>query len=208
MSENTEEKPEPVESPETAGEADAESKVESLSDHRELKEAQRELKIKDFELKEARAKLLDFETRFAEARGFVKKLESEVVDIRTRSERDAQKKVDAKVAEFAQRVLPIMDLLDLSLASVPQAQDSVASFIEGIRLIASQMQSALTEIGVIKINVVGETFDPHRHEAVMSEVVIDQNQDGVVTKELKAGYVLGDRVIRAAQVAVGTFSGS
>jgi molecular chaperone GrpE len=57
--------------------------------------------------------------------------------------------------------------------------------------------------GVERIDPAGEPFDPNLAEAIGVEPVEDEAMDGKVTRTYRAGYVLGERVLRPARVAVG-----
>jgi molecular chaperone GrpE len=51
------------------------------------------------------------------------------------------------------------------------------------------------------IDAVGETFDPHKHEAI-THMPSDEYEAGVCSNQIRRGYVFGDRLLRAAQVVV------
>jgi molecular chaperone GrpE len=65
------------------------------------------------------------------------------------------------------------------------------------------MVQKLQELGLARLAAAGQSFDPTRHEAVAVQTVSDPAQDGVVVAELRPGFALGERVLRAAQVRVG-----
>lgn len=178
--------------------------VESIDQARAIKELEKVLKEKDAKIQQLESKLNDFDIKFHEARGFIKKMESEVEQIRSRAQRDLQKQIDQKISEFCLKVIPSVDLFDLSLESARGAKD-FDSFLKGVEMIRAQLSQGLTELGLQKIATQGEAFDPHFHEAVMNEFTADSQLDGKVSRELKAGYKLGSQVVRPAQVAVYQF---
>ncbi len=178
--------------------------VESLDQARETKQLQRELEIARAQIKNLEAKVSDYDIKFIEARSYLKKLESEIQDIRQRSERDAQKTVDSKVGRLAQELLPIVDLFELSLRSASESQTKDFDlFVRGVQMIQWQMNQALMGLGLEKIETKDQDFDPHLHEAVLSEAVLSPDLDGKIIRELKAGYRLSGQVLRPAQVSVG-----
>ena len=61
----------------------------------------------------------------------------------------------------------------------------------------------MSELGAQRIQVVGHRYDPHLAEAVDLVPVSDVSQDEVVVQEVRAGYRIGDRVLRPARVRVG-----
>jgi len=70
-----------------------------------------------------------------------------------------------------------------------------------VELIHKQILDLLTRRGVKPVETVGQTFDPNLHQAVASESVPGV-PDGEIVEELRRGYLLGDRLLRAAMVKV------
>lgn len=157
------------------------------------------------EIQKLRAKITDYDLKFMDARAFVKKLEEEVAQIRLRSERDLNKTLDAKIGDFILKILPVIDSFELSLRAAESQTGSPDSFVQGVRLIHSQLVDALKSMNVERILTVGEAFNPEIHEALVNQVTDQQDRDGLVAIELKAGYKIGTRVVRPAQVAVSVF---
>ena len=99
----------------------------------------------------------------------------------------------------------IRELLDISdnlerAALAPRAE-GVQGVYEGIELIHKQLCDILSRNGVTRIESIGELFDPHVHEAIMTEV--DTNlPDNVITEEIQKGYKLHEKVIRPSKVKV------
>ena len=118
---------------------------------------------------------------------------------RKRIERDRRDQADAVVVDALIDLLPIIDDLDRALQA-PSTGDADA-FRKGVELIHRQMQDLLRKRGVKSIDAVGETFDPRFHESVMSEAS-PHHREGEVMQELRRGYVLGERLLRAAMVKV------
>src|SRR5438270_849392 len=73
---------------------------------------------------------------------------------------------------------------------------------EGISLIYKQLQEVLTKAGVQAIQAVGQPFDPQLHEAIAQVDAPDGTEPNTVIEELRTGYRLNDRVIRASLVKV------
>jgi molecular chaperone GrpE len=81
--------------------------------------------------------------------------------------------------------------------------DEFRHFLSGVDLIYKQLSGVLEALGVKPIISVGEQFNPHIHEAVVTEVT-DEVEPDTVVQEIRAGYRLGDRLIRPALVKVAT----
>jgi molecular chaperone GrpE len=88
----------------------------------------------------------------------------------------------------------------MALAAMEKAEDKEA-VMDGIRLVQKEFHRILDENGVEKIKTVGEQFDPNFHDAV-SVVETEEEPDGVIVDEVRAGYTLNKRLLRPAQVRV------
>ncbi len=159
------------------------------------------LNIKESTIEGLKKKISEYETKISEIRDFVKKMEAETAAIRERSKRDLEKHLQLKVSEFARGFLQLMDNFERSLETV---KNENSPFVEGVRLIKREMDEVLKSAGLKRMNTVGENFDPQFHEALGSESVSGDDQDGKITRELRSGYMLGDLVVRPAQVMVGS----
>ncbi|MGD2279469.1 MAG: nucleotide exchange factor GrpE [Candidatus Omnitrophota bacterium] len=98
------------------------------------------------------------------------------------------------------RLFPIVDNFDMALAAMEKAEDKEA-VMDGIKLVQKEFHRILDENGVEKIKTVGEQFDPNFHDAV-SVVETEEEPDGVIVDEVRAGYTLNKRLLRPAQVRV------
>jgi molecular chaperone GrpE len=104
-------------------------------------------------------------------------------------------------------LLPVSDNLKRALdaeSSVKAAEsDEFRHFLSGVDLISKQLSGVLDALGVKPIPSVGEPFDPHVHEAVVSEAT-DEYEPDTVIQEILTGYRLGDKLIRPSLVKVAT----
>jgi len=111
------------------------------------------------------------------------------------------------VADVAAKLLPVLDNLKRALeaeSSVESSEsDEFRHFLSGVDLIYKQLNGVLDALGVKPIAAVGEPFNPHVHEAVVTEATDDFEPDTVM-QEIVAGYRLGDKLIRPALVKVAT----
>jgi molecular chaperone GrpE len=115
---------------------------------------------------------------------------------------DAEKSELCKTAgkSLIEGVLPILDSFCHSEASFDKETTSVDDLKKGFSLIHKQLEDALRKHGVEKMVVVGQPFDPYRHEAVMQKESDQPSQ--TVLEELQIGYLLHDKVLRPAIVVV------
>lgn len=126
---------------------------------------------------------------------------------RARLERERDRVLEAERAGVAQALLEAADELERALAAI--APDSVergsplANLQEGVRLTLGGLAKRIAELGATRLAVTGKPFDPLLAEAVDVASVADAAQDGVVVDEVRAGYRIGDRILRPARVRVG-----
>jgi molecular chaperone GrpE len=97
-------------------------------------------------------------------------------------------------------VLPILDNMERALAH--SGEETQAAVIEGVRLTYGMLLSALKKFGVVPIEVVqGAAFDPALHHAV-HQVESSELAANTIAEVLQRGYLLNDRLLRAAMVSV------
>jgi molecular chaperone GrpE len=141
-----------------------------------------------------------------EAAGYKDKLLrtlAEMENLRKRTEREV---ADARLygnASFARDVLQVADNFQRALDTVGaelRAGDAKA-FVEGVELTERELLKVLEKHGVKKFSPDGQKFDPNFHQA-MYEMESAERPPGHVAQVIQAGYMLGERVLRPALVAV------
>ena len=162
---------------EEAGDAPAPSGEEPLSDEDRalLEEAERDL--------------------VAEMRNDMLRAQAELVNFRTRVERDRVANREAVIAEVFRSLLPAID--DLARA------EAHGDLVEGapLTLVAQKLRTAFEKYGLKPVGEKGEPFDPAFHEAVVQLPSPDATEN-TIADVIEVGYVLGDRLVRPAKVAV------
>ena len=129
---------------------------------------------------------------------------AEMENLRRRTEREV---ADARLygnAGFARDVLAVADNMQRALDAIePELRNDakVMSLIEGVELTERELLKVLGKHGVKKFSPDGEKFDPNVHQAVF-EMEHPELPPGHVAQVIQAGYMLGDRVLRPAMVAV------
>jgi len=107
-------------------------------------------------------------------------------------------------AENALReILPVIDNIELAVDSARTHDNSNSQLREGVEMILNQFFSALERLGVKPIETVDQPFDHNKHDALLRVHAPDAQEDTVVS-EIRKGYYLHDKVLRPAQVTVGT----
>jgi molecular chaperone GrpE len=159
------------------------------------------------ELIATRSELKRVEAENAELKNSLARRQADFDNYRKRVERERTETYNRVVADVAAKLLPVVDNLKRALdaeSSVESAEsDEFRHFLSGVDLISKQLNGVLDALGVKPVAAIGEQFDPHVHEAVVTEPTDDYEPDTVI-QELVAGYRLGDKLIRPALVKVAT----
>lgn len=157
------------------------------------------------ELIASRAELKRLQTALGEAQEGLARRQADFENYRKRIERERGEAHNRVVGEVARKLLPVVDNLARALDTEKTVQASESKefrhFLHGVELINKQLNDVLESLGIQPIASVGERFDPHIHEAVVTEPS-DQYEPDTVTEELARGYRIGDRLLRPAMVKV------
>ncbi|HUT79053.1 MAG TPA: nucleotide exchange factor GrpE [Polyangia bacterium] len=147
----------------------------------------------------------EFEQRLAAEHERLLRTAAELDNVRKRARRDVE---DAQVrgrAEVLGELLPALDSIDLALSSATPTTDT-GSLIQGMELVRRQFLSGMERFGLKPINAAGQIFDPALHEAVAQRPSEEVGAGGVL-QDMRRGYLLGERLLRASMVVVSTGSG-
>jgi molecular chaperone GrpE len=126
--------------------------------------------------------------------------QADFVNFRRRTEQERADLVKSAEAGLIQDLLPVVDDLQRALMSLPPELRGL-TWVEGVLLIEHKLAAVLEIHGLSPIDALGKEFDPHQHEAVLTDG--DPQQATVVTAELQRGYRLHDWVLRPTLVKVG-----
>src|SRR4051812_528528 len=118
-------------------------------------------------------------------------------NIRKRAQADIANAHKYAIENFSTELLAVKDSLEAALATSTVTVDSLRS---GVELTLKQLNSVFEKFHVDEINPAGQKFDPHRHQAI--NTVESDAEPNTVVQVFQKGYLLNDRVIRPAMVAV------
>jgi molecular chaperone GrpE len=132
------------------------------------------------------------------------RMHAEFENIKKRMEREKEKSVAYAQEQFARDLLPVIDSLELALASIPEPEEGSDEHLqklrEGVQLTLEQFTKTF-EKHQIKVIEVSEGFDPNFHDAVM-QVESDEHESGEIVQVLQKGYTYRERLLRPAMVSV------
>lgn len=135
-------------------------------------------------------KIADLENQLKAYQDQVKRVLADYQNLEKRALQERQMWIRSANKEMILRILPVLDTLEMAGKHV---QD------KGLQLSIQQFISALKDEGVDTIETVGKEFDPHTMEGIATV----EGAEGKVIEEVRAGYKMGDMVLRPAQVKVG-----
>lgn len=157
------------------------------------------------ELVATRAELKRVQNALAETQDALIRRQADFENYRKRVERERTETYHRVVGEIAQKLLPVMDNLTRALDAEKSVETKESAefrhFLHGVQLISKQLADVLESFGIEPIAAVGARFDPHIHEAVVTEAS-DEYEPDTVIEELARGYRIGDRLLRPAMVKV------
>src|SRR5262245_21675974 len=128
----------------------------------------------------------------------LQRLKAEFDNFRKRTARESAAQSARASEALVKELLPVLDDLERALGAAEEHEE--AKLEEGVRLVHRALAELLARTGLVEIETDG-AFDPHVHEALLTQPVEDA-EPGSVVQVLQKGYRLGDRVLRPARVVV------
>jgi molecular chaperone GrpE len=127
-------------------------------------------------------------------------------NMRKRTEREIADSRVYGVSAFARDILGVADNMHRAMQALDdelraKADEATKALLEGVELTERELMNVLEKNGVTRIDPLGQKFDPNRHQA-MYEVEDASVPSGSVVQVMQAGYLIGERVLRPALVAV------
>ena len=125
---------------------------------------------------------------------------AEAENFKRRTQRDRDESVRYANETLLRDLIPVLDNLDRALEAA-RSTGGATGVIGGVELIQREFLKVLERAGVTRYSALGQPFDPTRHEAI-ARVVSADAKPGTVIAETMPGYLLHNRVLRAALVSV------
>jgi molecular chaperone GrpE len=178
-------------SPETGEQVAPESTPE------ELKQTENPVPESSPVVDELQKQLAEAQSQAAEYKDGWQRSVAEFQNYKRRVDIEKNEAYQMAVGNIVKRYLPVLDDLERALSARP----ADLAWAEGIDLICRKLRSILESEGVRRIEAEGQHFDPNFHEAISQETS-EHHESGQVIAVVRNGYMLGDKVIRPAQVRV------
>jgi len=135
-----------------------------------------------------------------ELRDLLLRTRAEMENMRKRMNRERDEERRYAALPVVRELLPVLDNLQRAVNAGQQDQNG-AALLQGVQMVASQYEEALSRVGVKVIAALGQPFDPNVHEALQQVPTADY-PPMTVLQELEKGFQIHDRVIRPSKVIV------
>jgi molecular chaperone GrpE len=130
--------------------------------------------------------------------------QAETQNVRRRLEREKDEARAYAATGFARDILSVADNLARAVAAIPdslRADESMKGLVVGLEATQRELEKVFAGHGITRIAAVGLPLDPNQHQAML-EVPTSDHEPGTVVSEMQAGWMIKDRLLRAAMVAV------
>jgi molecular chaperone GrpE len=135
-----------------------------------------------------------------EAKDRALRMQAELENYRKRAARELQEERRYANLPLMRDLVPVVDNLDRAIEAAEKQHD-VGGLLEGVKLVARQLEEVFQRHYCVRIRALNEPFDPHLHEAILQQPS-DEHPVGTILLVTQAGYQLHDRVVRPSQVIV------
>ena len=135
---------------------------------------------------------------------------AETENLRRRTDREMKDLRKYAITDFARDILSVADNLKRAITAAESInpgktegdiEADTAQMLEGILLTEKQLISTLEKYGITEIDALGEKLDPNKHQA-MVQIEEPEEVPGTIVQVMQAGYLIHDRLLRAAMVGV------
>ena len=130
--------------------------------------------------------------------------QAETQNVRRRLEREKDEARAYAATGFARDILSVADNLARAVQAIPEslrADDSMKGLVFGLEATQRELEKVFASHGITRIAAMGLPLDPNQHQAML-EVPSNDVEPGTIVQELQAGWMIKDRLLRAAMVAV------
>lgn len=127
------------------------------------------------------------------------RLQADFDNFRKRTQRERNEIYQMANESLFLEMLPVIDHFEMGFKSA-ESHHADTAVTEGFRMVYNQLLDVLKKFNVTAIDAIGETFNPHRHEAILH--MASEEPAETVVDQVRRGYLLGEKLLRAAQVIV------
>ncbi|WP_294945985.1 nucleotide exchange factor GrpE [Sulfurivirga sp.] len=129
------------------------------------------------------------------------RVKADMENLRRRTRIDVENAHKFALEKFVNELLPVLDSMEMGIQAAEKEGATVETLKEGMEMTFKMMLDVLSRFGVERIDPVGESFDPQKHEA-MTMVPSAEHEPNTVMDVIQKGYSLNERLVRPARVVV------
>jgi molecular chaperone GrpE len=129
---------------------------------------------------------------------------AETQNVRRRMDKELADTRNYAATSFARDILSVADNLGRALSLIPvelHDDDKFKGLVTGLIATGKELESVLRKNNIEKVEAMGQPLDPNKHQA-MIELPSDTAEPGTIVQEMQPGYMIKDRLLRPALVAV------
>ena len=129
------------------------------------------------------------------------RVRAEFDNYKKRADRERSETIQFASADLMRELLNVLDSFDLAFRNAATQNSDSVEILRGLELVYKQFVDTLGRFGLKTIEAKGQPFNPNFHQAV-STVLTDEVPENTVVEEMRRGYTLNGRLLRAAMVSV------
>ncbi len=156
---------------------------------------------KDEKIQSLIAEVVALRQQLEERKGQYTRLYADFDNFRKRTEREKEELESRTSLKLLKKFLSVVDDFERAQLQIKPKTDGESAIHNSYQSVYKQLVKCLKECGVTKMDAVGQPFDPNLHEAIAQEVTTEY-PEGTAIDEMRAGYMLGELVMRHALVRV------
>lgn len=153
-------------------------------------------KEKSQEKKKQTSELQAAKEELEKQKDFALRLQAEFANFKKRSEENQAKIYEVASNDIFKKLINVFDDFELALKNVSDLE----SFKKGVEMVYAKMISTAEDAGLERIKTVGEQFNPHEHEVLLTET--SEKPERSILEELQPGYKIKNTILRTAKVKV------
>jgi len=181
------------------GKTEPKDLLDSIGEELQL-HVEEKVKDREKEIEELKKRAEEKEKEAREHHDRLLRMAADFDNYKKRAAKEKEEWIKFANEDLIRSILPFIDNLERAVNHSEKTKDA-QTLTEGIKLTLQQLLQALSKFGVSPIESVGKPFDPSMHEAMMV-VESSQHEPNRVVEEFQKGYLLNDRLLRAATVSV------